>query len=471
MKKTEIRILPLVLAVALFMENMDANVITTSLPAIAADLHTSPVALKLAMTSYLVSLSVFIPISGWMADRFTARNVFRLAIAVFMVGSILCALSFSLTSFVMARFLQGVGGAMMTPVGRLVLLRSTPKNELVLALSWLSIPALVGPLLGPPIGGFITTYTTWHWIFLINVPIGIAGIIMADIYLPRNEVALKQRLDWLGFLLSGLSLSLFIFGLSLISSPGLGAWIGLMMAAIGIILGYLYVRHARITAHPLLDLKLFHDVVFRKSIVGGSIFRLGIGAMPFLLPLMLQLSFGLSPLQSGMITFVGAIGSICMKFGVNRFYNRYGFRSVLMIGSLVSAVFMASNGFFTSSTPYWIILLLLLIGGFLRSLLFSGVNALSYGRIEPEKMSQATPISAVAQQASLALGVALAGAILEVCVAIHGGGVRLTDFQLAFFAVAIISGLSFLDFKTLPLDAGDELKGVRAKVIEATKSE
>lgn len=452
------------------MENMDANVITTSLPAIAADLNTSPVALKLAMTSYLVSLSVFIPISGWMADRFTARNVFRLAIAVFMVGSILCALSFSLTSFVMARFLQGVGGAMMTPVGRLVLLRSTPKNELVLALSWLSIPALVGPLLGPPIGGFITTYTTWHWIFLINVPIGIAGIIMADIYLPRNEVPFKRRLDWLGFLLSGLSLSLFIFGLSLISLPGLGVWIGLVMSVFGFILGYLYVRHARVTPHPLLDLKLFKDAVFRKSIVGGSIFRLGIGALPFLLPLMLQLSFGLSPLQSGMITFVGAIGSICMKLGVNRFYNRFGFRSVLMNGSLVCAVFMATNGFFTSATPYWIILSLLLIGGFLRSLLFSGVNALSYGRIAPEQMSQAAPISAVAQQASLALGVALAGAILEVCVAVHGGGVRLTDFQLAFFAVAMISGLSFFDFKTLPIDAGDELKGMPPQVIE-TKDE
>lgn len=457
------RILPLVLAVALFMENMDANVIATSLPAIAADLNTSPIALKLALTSYLVSLSVFIPISGWMADRFTARKIFRIAICIFMLGSILCAASFSLPSFVGARFLQGMGGAMMTPVGRMLLIRSTPKHDLVVAFSWLSIPALVGPLVGPPIGGFITTYFSWHWIFLINIPIGIIGIILATIYLPRDEKPIYRPLDWLGFILSSFAMSGFIFGLSLISMPALPLWLAITTLMIGLFSAAAYWQHAKRVKHPLLDLSLFTDEIFRKSITGGNFFRIGIGASPFLLPLMLQLSFGLTPLQSGLTTFVGAIGALGMKFGANRTYRTYGFRPVLLWGVLISSAFIAANGFFTLQTPYWLILLILLLGGFLRSLIFSGVNALSYANIPTEKISQATPISAVAQQISIALGVAIAGAILEACLNTHGGELQLRDFHISFFVVGAISALSFIIFRTLPKNAGHQLAATTEK--------
>ncbi|MHC5307624.1 DHA2 family efflux MFS transporter permease subunit [Bartonella sp. LJL80] len=460
------RILPLVLAVALFMENMDSNVISTSLPAIAADLHTSPIALKLAMTSYLVSLSVFIPISGWMADRFTARNIFRIAICIFLIGSLCCAASFSLESFVFSRFLQGLGGAMMTPVGRLLLVKSTPKEELVVALAWLSVPALAGPLVGPPIGGFITTYFSWHWIFLINIPIGLIGLVLSTIFLPRDEQPTFRKLDWIGFVLSGTAMSGFIFGLSVISLPALPEWVGFSLAIIGVFCAFLYVRHAKKIIHPLLDLTLFRDQVFARSIIGGSIFRLGIGAIPFLLPMMLQLAFGLSPIQSGMITFVGAIGSMGMKFGAKEVYARFGFRKVLMTGSVISALFTASNGLFFPDTPYWIILLALLIGGFLRSLFFSGVNALSFAHIDKSQMSQATPLSAVAQQASLALGVAIAGAVLEGCTTIHGGTLQLADFHIAFFVISAISALAFFNFRKLPADAGHELNATKQKIIK-----
>lgn len=458
-----IRILPLVLAVALFMENMDSNVISTSLPAIAADLNTSPIALKLAVTAYLVALSVFIPISGWMADRFTARHVFRVAICVFLLGSILCAASFSLEFFVFARFLQGMGGAMMTPVGRLLLVRSTPKNELVVALAWFSVPALIGPLVGPLVGGFLTTWYSWHWIFLINIPIGIIGLILATIYLPLDEKPLLRTLDWWGFILSGLALSGFIFGLSAISLAAIPQWVGVLCVIGSIFCGFFYIRHARTIPHPLLDLNLFKDSVFRISITGGSVFRVGIGAIPFLLPLMLQIGFGLNPLQSGLITFVGAIGSMCMKFGANKIFRTFGFRKVLMAGALISACFTAANGFFTPTTPVVLILLVLLIGGFLRSMFFSGTNALSYAHISKEQISQATPIAAVAQQASMALGVTIAGSILEACLQFHGGALRLVDFHISFFIIGAFSALAFFIFRKLPANAGHELTDTKQK--------
>ncbi|MBC2885584.1 DHA2 family efflux MFS transporter permease subunit [Ochrobactrum sp. CM-21-5] len=451
------RIIPLVLAIALFMEQMDSNVISTSLPAIAADIGSSPIALKLALTAYLVALAVFIPVSGWMADRFGAKNVFRAAIAVFVVGSLACAAANSLAAFVIARFLQGMGGAMMTPVGRLVLIRSTPRSELVSAMAWLTIPAMVGPLVGPPVGGFITTYFTWHWIFLINVPIGVIGIWFATHYLPDNDERILKRLDWPGFVLSGVAMSGVVFGLSVVSLPALPPIIGFVTLAVGLVCSLLYIMYARRTADPLLNLRLFDNQVFRSAVLGGSIFRFGIGAIPFLLPLMFQLGFGLTPFQSGMMTFVSAIGAIVMKFGAKRIFARVGFRRTLMFGSLISAGFIAVNGFFTPATPYWIIIGFLLIGGFARSLFFTGVNALAFAEIPNEKTSQATPLTAVAQQVSIAIGVALAGGILEISTGLRGAPLALIDFHVGFFVVAAVSAGAFFWFARLAPDAGKEL--------------
>ncbi|GAA5542746.1 MULTISPECIES: DHA2 family efflux MFS transporter permease subunit [Brucella/Ochrobactrum group] len=453
------RIIPLVLAIALFMEQMDSNVISTSLPAIAADIGTSPIALKLALTAYLVALAVFIPVSGWMADRFGAKNVFRAAIAVFVVGSIACAAANSLTAFVVARFLQGMGGAMMTPVGRLVLIRSTPRSELVSAMAWLTIPAMVGPLVGPPVGGFITTFLTWHWIFLINVPIGAVGIWFATRFLPDNDERIVKRLDWPGFVLSGIAMSGVVFGLSVVSLPALPPAVGLVTLAVGLICSVLYIGHARRSADPLLDLRLFDNQVFRSAVFGGSIFRFGIGAIPFLLPLMFQLGFGFSPFQSGMITFVSAIGAISMKFGAKRIFARIGFRRALMAGSIISAGFIAVNSLFTPATPIWFILGFLLVGGFARSLFFTGVNALAYAEIPDEKTSQATPMTAVAQQVSLAIGVALAGGVLEISSGLRGAPLALVDFHVGFIVVALVSAVAFFWFARLSPDAGHELAG------------
>src|ERR1700748_2441635 len=278
------RLIPLIVATALFMENMDSTVIATSLPAIAADIGTSPLTLKLAITSSLLSLAVFIPASGWTADRFGARGVFALAVAVFMVGSIGCAVSGSVNDFVFARILQGMGGAMMTPVGRLVLLRSVDKSALVNAMAWVTVPALVGPVIGPPLGGFITTYFSWHWIFLINIPIGLLGIFMALKFIDPIRSVDPERFDLKGLVLAGVGLGGIAFGLS-VAGLKLLPWRGVAgVVGIGSISMTLYVFHARRTGSPVLDFSLLRLPTLRAAIIGGFMFRLGIGSPPFPLP-------------------------------------------------------------------------------------------------------------------------------------------------------------------------------------------
>lgn len=455
------RTTPLILAVALFMENMDSTVIATSLPAIATDIGTSPIALKLALTAYLVSLAIFIPISSWMADRFGAKLVFRVAIAVFMLGSIACAMSDSLSAFVLARFLQGMGGSMMTPVARLVLVRTTEKSGLVAAMATLTIPALVGPLIGPPVGGFITTFFSWHWIFLINIPIGVIGIWLSGIFLPEIPPEATRPIDVPGFFLSAIAASGVVFGLSVVSLPALPPAVGAITIVIGVVAGLLYVRHARSTPYPLLDLNLFANPVFRTAIVGGSLFRVGVGAAPFLLPLLFQLGFGLSPFQSGMITFATAAGALSMKFVAPRILRTTGFRNVLVVASVMSAGLMAANALFTPQTPYLAILSVLFLAGFLRSLFFTSSNALVFADIEASQSGQATAISAVAQQTSVALGVAIGGGALEIWSLATGQAIGGAGFTFAFLTVAVISLLPALMYARMAPDAGNAISGHR----------
>lgn len=453
------RIVPLILAVALFMEQMDSTVIATALPAIATDLGVGPITLKLALTSYMVALAIFIPVSGWMADRFGAKKIFRIAILVFVVGSILCAVSGSLFAFVAARFLQGMGGAMMTPVGRLVLLRTTKRSELVSAMALLTIPALVGPLTGPPVGGFITTYFSWHWIFLINVPIGMLGIWLSTVYLPEVSAVDTAPIDLKGFVLSGLAASGVVFGLSVMSLPALPVEAGIGATVVGLVCLLLYVRHARRHAAPLLNLSLLRDVAFRTSALSGSIFRVAAGAIPFLMPLMLQLGFGMTPFESGLTTFIGAIGAITTKFLARRVFAAAGFRTVLIAAALAGAVMTGANAFFTPETPIALIMGILLIAGFSRSFFFTGINSLAYAEIDDSQASQATSMSSVLQQVSLALGVAVAAAILEGSTAFHGRPLSLADFHLAFAVVAGLSLIAVIPFLGLARDAGAAVSG------------
>ncbi len=456
------RILPLVVAAALFMENMDSTVIATSLPAIAADLGTNPVSLKLAFTTYLLSLTVFLPISGWMADKYGSKLVFRVAIAIFTLASIACGFAPSLGWLVAVRGLQGLGGAMMVPVGRIILIRSIPKAELVNAMAWLTIPALIGPLLGPPIGGFITTYFHWRWIFWMNLPFGILGIVLATMFMPNTQQHDVPPLDGVGFVLSGLGLALTVFGLTVAGHELIAAPYVAAMTAAGIAFIVLYVRHARRVANPILDLKMFRVDTLRISITGGLFYRIAAGAVPFLLPLMLQLGFGFSPFQSGLITCSAALGAVIMKFGAGNILRRYGYRNLLIVNGVISCALMAAMGLFTPALPYLTMMVVLLLGGVSRSMQFTALNSIAYADVTTGQVARANGLYTVAQQLSLALGVAVAAAVLDFS-QWWRGGVDLVqiDFAAAFFVVAAGGLASIWLFTKLPQDAGASLSGHR----------
>lgn len=451
------RLTPLILAVALFMENMDSTVIATSLADIARDIGTEPIALKLALTSYLVALAIFIPISSWMADRFGARNVFRGAMVVFVLGSIACALSGSLPAFVAARFLQGMGSAMMTPVARLVLVRATPRHELVNAMAWLTIPGLIGPIVGPPFGGFLTTYFSWHWIFIINVPIGLLGIWLVGAFLPDTRRNAPRRIDFRGFFLAGAAFAFFVFGVSVVSLPALPTIYGLTAIVLGIALGAVYVRHALNTENPLLDLRLLRFPFFRTSVVAGTFFRLGLGATPFLFPLMLQLVFGMTAFESGMVTFSSAIGALAAKFAATWLFRTFGFRNTLALATFVTTLGIAAFAFYDATTPGAIIVGILIISGFAQSTFWTGSNAFTFADIEDKDVGGANVISQVWGQLTFALGVALGGGILEASNLMRGGDLAVADFRVAFLTVAAVCAVSVVMFLRLPRHAGHQL--------------
>src|ERR1700736_4694298 len=443
------RLIPLIVATALFMENMDSTVIATSLPAIAADIGTSPLTLKLAITSYLLSLAVFIPASGWTADRFGARMVFSIAIA---------------------RILQGLGGAMMTPVGRLVLLRSIDKSALVNAMAWVTVPALVGPVIGPPLGGFITNFFPWPWIFLINIPIGLLGIFMAMRYIDPIKSENPERFDLYGLVLAGIGLAGIAFGLSVAGLNLLPWTIVAALVTIGTISMTLYVIHARRTASPVLDFSLLRLPTMRAAIIGGFLFRLGIGALPFLLPLLMQVGFGLSPFRSGLVTFASAVGAMGMKTLAARIIRTFGFRNMMTINAIVSSLFLAACALFTVTTPLLLIMIILVVGGFFRSLEFTAINTVAYAEIEAGQMSRATTIVSVNQQLAVSAGVAVGAFCVESTLWVrHLTELSADVFAPAFLVVSLVSAASSWFFWQMPSDAGHEISGRKALAMSSRK--
>ncbi|HEY5208907.1 MAG TPA: DHA2 family efflux MFS transporter permease subunit [Stellaceae bacterium] len=465
-------LIPMIVACALFMENLDSTIISTALPSIAHALNEDPVRLNVAITSYLLSLAVFIPASGWFADRFGARTVFRTAIVVFTLGSIGCGFAHSLWQLVGTRILQGMGGAMMVPVGRLVMMRAVPKSDLVRAMTYLTVPALIGPVTGPVLGGFIVTYFSWRWIFFINIPMGILGFVLASIFIDNIREPDAHPLDWRGFILCGLGLAGVVFGFE---TAGRGAIPGSIVVALlvsGALLLVLYVLHARRTAFPLIDLGLLKIPTYFAGVVGGSFFRIGVGAMPFLTPLMFQLGFGMSALNSGLLTFAGAMGAMLMKTTAGPIIRTFGFRHVLIGNAFIASAFLFALALFRPATPHYLIFGILLCGGFFRSLQFTSVNTLAYADVPAARMSRATSLQSMGQQLAMSIGVGTGALALHLTLLWHGSSsLAAEDFTPAFIAVSVISISCVFFFINLSPYAGAEVSGHKARVLAASEQQ
>jgi EmrB/QacA subfamily drug resistance transporter len=426
----------------------------------ARELGVSAPSLSIALTSYLISLAIFIPVSGRIADRFGARTVFRSAIVIFLLGSIACANAPNVAFLVVARFVEGVGGALMMPVGRLVLMRNVEKRDLIQATSWVLIPAVVGPILGPPVGGFIVTYLhSWRWIFYINVPIGLIGIVLVSLFIANSRGEVPDKTDFKGIFLSSLSLGLFLFGFELISHDG-KAYLALSFLLVGALLGALYIIHARTARDPILDISLMKIPTFGTSVIAGAITRLTQGAHPYLLPLMMQLGFGLSAAQSGLMTLATALGSIAAKPVAPKLLRRFGFRDTLMINGIFASAGYAVCGLFRPGWPMPVMFLVMVTSGFFMSIQFTGYNTIAYDEVNQQRMGAATSFYTTFQQLMLSMGICAGAAALQAAMVLRGHHRPLfADFTAAFWTVAAVSLTATIWNRRFSHEAGHEISG------------
>nr|WP_255529062.1 MFS transporter [Roseomonas rosulenta] len=452
----------MIVASALFMQNLDSAVLATALPAMARDLNEDPARLGAAITSYLVALTVFIPFSAWIADRFGAKRVFMLAILVFVASSVLCGRAQGLGELVGFRILQGVGGAMMVPVGRLLLLRGVAKKDMLSAMAWLTMPALLGPVTGPPLGGVLTDLFSWRAVFWINVPIGLIGFALVAWKIPYVAPTRPGPPDLLGLALTGATLALAMFGIETVGRHVVPGWISAASLVLGVLAGVLAVLHMRRRERPAVDLSLFRIATFRDPALAGSIFRTGAGAVPFLIPVMLQIGFGMSASQSGFVSFATALGAFAMKPLVRPLLRRTGFRAALAGNGVVAAAGIAALALLTPAWPAAAIFLLLAAGGLARSLQFTALNTLAFADVPAERMSAATALYGTLQQLTPALGVVLATTTLEVSLTLSGrGALAVADFSWGFLVAAAVVLASVPLHARLAADAGAEVSGHR----------
>ncbi len=463
----------ILVAAAFFMENLDGTVIATALPQMGKSFHVSPVDLNIGMTAYLLMLAVFIPISGWVADRIGARTVFVSAIAIFTASSVLCGLSNGIVTFTGARIIQGIGGAMMVPVGRLVVLRTTEKHNLIDAITFITWPGLIAPVVGPPVGGFITTYASWHWIFFLNVPLGIVGMALSSVLIPNLREDGVKPFDWLGFVLSASACVSFVYGMELVGREG-AQWkptVAYLIA--GCVLGLFCVLHFLRARAPLLSLDLLKIKTFAISLQGGSLFRVAISVSPFLLPLMFQIGFGLNAFQSGLLMLGLFMGNLLMKTAVTPILRKFGFRTVLTTNGILNAILMASCALLFPQTPRTIILLVLFVNGLSRSMQFTSVGTLAFADIAKPDMSSATSFFSMITQMSMGMGVAVGAIAVRIAGFLDGnsaGGPTTKEFHIAFLLVALLSVVATLDCFLLASDAGAMVSGHRASPLPEKSS-
>ena len=461
--------LPWVVAVALFMEQLDTTIVNTAVPAMAESLQVAPLSLKAVVTSYILSLAVCIPVSGWMADRFGTRRVFSIAVGIFILASILCGLALNAPMLVAGRILQGVGAAMMMPVGRLAIIRTFPKSELLRAMNFVIIPALIGPLLGPTVGGLIVHWLSWRYIFFINVPVGLMALWLAHRYMPDYRGESRRPLDVVGLVLFGSGAALLSWLLEIFGEHQIDATSAALLLALSLSLLAAYVWHARETPHPLLRLALFRVRTFRVSVVGGFVTRLGVGGMPFLLPLLYQLGLGMPAWQSGLLMMPVAAAAMFMKFISSRVLARFGYRRILIVNTVMIGVVVCLFSLVSPATPIALIVLLGLAMGFFNSLQYTSMNSMAFADIETSDSSMASTISSSLQQMSMSFGLAcgslVAGWYLGDLPQTDRAAVT-TALHYAFLTLGGLTMLSSLSFWTLhPKDGESVSRGTLREAV------
>ena len=438
------------------METLDASVIATALPAIAADFNVTVVGVSLSVTAYLVAMAIFVPAAGWCADRFGARRVFAAAVGLFTLASLLCGLAPSLWTLVAARVLQGAAAAFMSPVGRIVVLRETPRARLIESMAMITWPGLIGPVIGPPLGGLIVTYVSWRWIFLLNVPIGLLGMWLILRYLPRDRATLRRPFDFKGFVLTAVALAALIQGLTHLGERQDGRLAGLAMVVVGLVCGMVSVRHALRAPAPMLDLRAARVRTFRLvTLTAGFAARLAINVAPFLLPLMFQVGFGMSPLAAGSMVLFYMAGNLAMKSATTWLLRRFGFRRVLVASCFAGSATLYACGGLSPGDPIVVMHAVLFAAGLARSLTFTVVSTLAYADVADDERAGASTLATMVQLVSMTLGVALAVFMLGASQAWHGGGaLELADFRFAWFVSGTLMLLAALGTLRLSRDAG-----------------
>lgn len=454
----------LVVAIAFFMQFLDTTAVNTAIPAMARSFGTDVIHLSTGITSYLMALAVFIPVSGWIADRFGTRKVFCVAVGFFILSSILCGTAQTLTQFVVYRIMQGMAGAMMAPVGRLAVLKVTPKEDLPTAMNYITIPALVAPIVGPLVGGYLTTYWSWQWIFYLNVPISIACILLAWHYIPeeqRKPDEPKKRFDVVGFVLSGLALAGFMYGVEMFSQAGISYLVSISVVAVSLGFLWLNVRYSRGNPAPLIDYAVMKVRTYRTTILAGSVSRMVIGAFPYLVPLMFQEGFGLNPFESGLLFLSTMVGNLSMKSATVWIIRRFRFRSILLVNGFLVALFTFFTALLLPATPVWIIVSVLFLSGLFRSMQFSSLTTLAFSDISGSKMTSANTLYSTVQQMSTGLGIAMGAVALRFSNVINDGvpgHYTVPDFRLAFIFVAALGFLHLWGYTQLTVTAGNTVR-------------
>ncbi|HBQ6951498.1 TPA: MFS transporter, partial [Klebsiella pneumoniae] len=439
----------LLVAGAFFMEFLDGTVIATALPDMARDFGVTAVELNIGISAYLITLAVLIPASGWIADRFGARAIFTLALAIFTLASVFCGLSTEVHIFVAMRILQGVGGALMVPVGRLAVLRTTPKHQLIKAIATLTWPALVAPIIGPPLGGFITRYASWHWIFFINVPLGLAAIILSLRIIPDIRETERRSFDLSGFITTSVAMVSLVTAMERLGDRQPQIWPTLALAALGFGCLLYSIRHFRRAAAPMVRLDALQVPTFRVTMYGGSLFRASISAVPFLLPLLFQVGFGMDPFHSGLLVLAVFVGNLTIKPATTPLIRWLGFRRLLLINGALNVCSLLACALLTPQTPVWAIMLILYLGGVFRSIQFTGVSTLAFADVPAAQMSDANTLFSTASQLAVGLGITLGAIGIRLGEQV-GDWLHLTElpgisFRLSFVFIALICLVGMID--------------------------